>query len=108
MQRWRSWFDPAFVRRRRSPPSPSTLVTGFDQHLSVVSGFRKARAVQPGDIGRLRLEVQSRNGISFETVVGWDQRGRRRVVRATRGHPGTDSIEAWLASRCPKEWAALG
>jgi len=95
------WLIAAAMMRR-------SRIDGFDQHLSVVSGFRKARAVQPGDIGRLRLEVQSRNGISFETVVGWDQRGRRRVVRATRGHPGTDEVEAWLASRCPKEWAALG
>lgn len=90
----------AMIRRSR--------IDGFDQHLSVVSGFRKARAVRPDAIGRLRLEVQSRNGISFETVVGWHQRGRRRVVRATRGHPGSDDVEAWFASRCPKEWAALG
>jgi hypothetical protein len=89
----------AAIRRSR--------IEGYDRHLEVVFGFRKPKTVRPEDIGRFQLEVQSKNGITFETVVARDQRGRKRLVRATRGHPGTDLVEAWFAEHCPKEWAAF-
>ncbi|GAA1492264.1 hypothetical protein [Curtobacterium herbarum] len=89
----------AAIRRSR--------IEGYDRHLEVVFGFRKPRAVRPEDIGRFQLEVQSKNDITFHTVIARDQRGRKRLVRATRGHPGTDRVETWFAEHCPKEWAAF-
>lgn len=80
-------------------------IEGYDRHLEVVSGFRKPKTVRPEDIGRFQLEVQSNNGRTFHTVIARGQRGRKRLVRATRGHPGTDQVEAWFAEHCPKEWA---
>ena len=89
----------AAIRRSR--------IEGHDGHLDVVFGFRAPKTVRPEDIGRFQLEVQSKNGITFHTVIARDLRGRKRLVRATRGHPGTDQVEAWFAAHCPKAWAAF-
>ncbi|PZE82170.1 hypothetical protein [Curtobacterium sp. MCBD17_032] len=81
-------------------------VRGFDDHLEVRFGFRKPRLVQPADIGRLRLEVQSRNSVTLRTLVALDQRGKKRLFWAILGYPGSSDLDTWLAEHCPKEWAA--
>ncbi|QWS32312.1 hypothetical protein [Curtobacterium aetherium] len=80
-------------------------IEGFDDHLAVRFGFRKPRIVRPTDIRALQSEVQSRNGMTWSSIVGRGDR-KKRLFQAFIGYPGTDELAGWLAARCPKEWSA--